>query len=85
MELGSWLDYGMFLQSLMLAARDKGLETCPQAAFCPYYDSVMPLLEAPEEQMLVCAMSLGYPVPDALINTFRTSRLSADSFTQFVD
>ena len=85
MELGSWLDYGMFLQSLMLAARDKGLETCPQAAFCPYYDSVMPLLGAPEEQMLVCAMSLGYPVPDALINTFRTSRLSADSFTQFVD
>jgi len=85
MELGSWLDYGMFLQSLMLAARDNGLETCPQAAFCPYYDSVMPLLEAPEEQMLVCAMSVGYPVAAALINTFRTSRLSADSFTQFVD
>ena len=85
MELGSWLDYGMFLQSLMLAAREEGLETCPQAAFCPYYDSVMPLLEAPDEQMLVCAMSLGYPATDALVNTFRTSRLAANTFTRFVD
>jgi len=85
MELGSWLDYGMFLQSLMLAAREEGLETCPQAAFCPYYDSVMPLLEAPDEQMLVCAMSLGYPAAGALVNTFRTSRLAADTFTRFVD
>ena len=85
MELGSWLDYGMFLQSLMLAAREEGLETCPQAAFCPYYDSVMPLLEAPDEQMLVCAMALGYPATDALVNTFRTSRLAANTFTRFVD
>ena len=84
MELGSWLDYGMFLQSVMLSARDAGLETCAQAAFCPYYDSVMPLLGAPEEQMLVCGMSLGHPLGEALVNGYRTERLDAEAFTTFV-
>ena len=85
MEQGSWLDYGMFLQSFMLAAREEGLESCAQAAFCPYYDSVMPLLGAPEEQMLVCGMSLGYADPDALINTYRTPRLDARDFMTVLD
>jgi len=80
MEQGSWLDYGMFLQSFMLAAREAGLESCAQAAFCPYHDSVMPLLGAPQEQMLVCGMSLGYADPEALVNTYRTSRLDARDF-----
>jgi nitroreductase len=84
MELGSWLDYGMFLQSIMLSARDAGLETCAQAAFCPYYDSVMPLLGAPDEQMLVCGMSLGYPLPEAVVNNYRTERLQAEAFTTFL-
>ena len=80
MEQGSWLDYGMFLQSFMLAAREAGLESCAQAAFCSYYDSVMPILNAPDEQMLVCGMSLGYADPDALVNTYRTERLDAREF-----
>ncbi|MDG1065128.1 MAG: nitroreductase [Luminiphilus sp.] len=84
MELGSWVDYGMFLQSIMLSARDAGLETCAQAAFCPYYQSVMPLLNAPDEQMLVCGMSLGYPQREAVINGYRTERLDAQSFTTFL-
>ena len=84
MELGSWLDYGMFIQSVMLSARGAGLETCAQAAFCPYYDSVMPLLGAPKEQMLVCGMSLGYPLSDAVINSYRTERIAVEAFTTFV-
>ena len=84
MELGSWVDYGMFLQSIMLSARDAGLETCAQAAFCPYYDTVMPLLKAPVEQMLICGMSLGYPQRDAVINSYRTERLDAEAFTTFL-
>ncbi len=80
MEQGSWLDYGMFLQSFMLAAREMEMETCAQAAFCPYHDSVMPILAAPAEQMLVCGMSLGYADPDALVNTYRTDRLNAREF-----
>ena len=84
MELGSWVDYGMFLQSIMLSARGAGLETCAQAAFCPYYDSVMPLLKAPVEQMLICGMSMGYPQKEAVINSYRTERLDAKAFTTFV-
>ena len=85
MEQGSWLDYGMFLQSFMLAAREAGLESCAQAAFCPYHDSVMPLLGAPDEQMLICGMSLGYADPNALINTYRTPRLDARDFMTVLD
>lgn len=85
MEQGSWLDYGMFLQSFMLAAREAGLETCAQAAFCPYHDSVMAILEAPAEQMLVCGMSLGYAIPDALVNTYRTERLDPLDFMTVLD
>ena len=85
MEQGSWLDYGMFLQSFMLAAREAGMESCAQAAFCPYHESVMPILEAPEEQMLVCGMSLGYADPDALVNTYRTGRLEARDYMTVLD
>ena len=85
MEQGSWLDYGMFLQSFMLAAREAGMESCAQAAFCSYYDSIMPILGAPDEQMLVCGMSLGYADPDALVNSSRTERLDAAEFMTVLD
>lgn len=85
MELGSWLDCGMFIQSVMVAARGEGLETCPQAAFCNFHDTVTKLLGVPDEQMLICGMSLGYPVPGSKVNTFRTSRIGVEEFTTFVD
>lgn len=62
-----------------------GMETCAQAAFCPYHDSVMPILEAPAEQMLVCGLSLGYADPDALVNSYRTERLDAREFMTVLD
>ena len=85
MEQGSWLDYGMFLQSFMLAAREAGMESRAQAAFCSYHDSVMPILGATDEQMLVCGMSLGYADPDALVNSYRTERLDAAEFMTVLD
>lgn len=84
LELGSWIDYGMFLQSIMLSARSFGLETCPQAAFLKYHDTVMNLIGAPPEQMFVAAMSLGYADPDAPINDYRPPRLEVDDFTVFL-
>ena len=69
----------------MLSLRELGLESCAQQAFCPYHDDTMPLLGAPEDQMMVCGMSLGYPQRDALINSYRTQRLEAGDFTRFVD
>ncbi len=85
MELGSWLDCGMFIQSVMLAARGEGLETCPQAAFCDYHDTVTNMLGVPADQQLICGMSLGYALEDASVNGFRTSRIPVQSFTTFLD
>lgn len=85
MELGSWVDTGMFIQSVMLAARGFGLETCPQAAFCNYHETVTARLGIPQGQQLVCGMSLGYPDPDAVVNDYRTTRLAPEAFTTFVD
>ena len=84
MEIGSWFDCGMFVQSVMLAARGEGLETCPQVAFCNFHDTVMSHIGAPSDQMLVCGMSMGYADPDAIVNSFRTTRLSVEEFTTFV-
>ena len=85
MEQGSWLDYGMFLQSVMLAARSEGLETCPQAAFAVYPEAVQRIVGFPATEMLVCGMALGYPDPEAVVNSFLTERLAVKDFVTFVD
>jgi nitroreductase len=71
---GSLLDYGMFLQNVMLAARGQGLHTCPQAAWNDYHRIILPHVGAPADQMMVCGMSLGYADPQALVNRFYTPR-----------
>jgi len=60
MERGSWLDYGMFIQNVMLMARSFGLDTCPQAAFNRYHRIIAEQLTLPEHETVVCGMSLGY-------------------------
>jgi nitroreductase len=85
METGSFLDYGMFIQSVMLAATEEGLATCPQAALGEYPALVKQALGYPEESILVCGMALGYEDESALINSYRTSREEVASFTRFFD
>jgi len=82
---GSWLDYGMFLQNVMLAARARGLDTCPQAAFCKYHRIIARHLEIPESQMLVCGMALGHEDQSRVENTLSTDRESALNFARFVE
>lgn len=83
MERGSWLDYGMFLQNVMVAARARGLDTCPQAAFTPFHRIIMDHLGAPPQEMLVCGMSLGQADPQAVENTLVTERAPVHEFTRF--
>ena len=71
---GSLLDYGMFLQNVMLAARAQGLHTCPQAAWNDYHSIVLPYIGAGAGEMMVCGMSLGYADRDARVNGFYTPR-----------
>lgn len=84
-ETGSFLDYGMFLQSVMLAAVDQGLATCPQAALTEYPEIVKTELNQDENSLLICGMALGYEDCDALINSYRLDREEYSSFAQFFD
>ena len=85
LEVGSWLDFGMFIQSVMIAARVHGLHTCPQQAFAQYHRVIAPLIGMPAEQMLVCGMSLGYEDPAEPGNRLRSEREPVAAFTRFVD
>ena len=85
LEIGSWLDYGMFLQNVMILARSHGLETCPQAAFAPYNDLIAKELDFDEEEVVVCGISIGYADWGRIENTLITEREPLDGFVQFMD
>jgi nitroreductase len=84
MGRGSLLDYGMFIQSVMVAARARGLDTCPQAAWNGFASIILPHIGAGGNEMLVCGMALGYADPTDVVNTFRTPRVAVDEFTHWL-
>jgi nitroreductase len=77
------LDYGMFMQNLMLAARGHGLDTCPQLALARFQDTIRLVLDLPESEWVLCGMALGYADPDAPENRLGTERVPARAFTDF--
>ena len=83
LEKGSWLDMGMFIQNVMLAARGHGLETCPQAALAEYPDVARSLLGIPETKKLVCGMALGYADYNDPSHQYRTEREPLKEFVQW--
>jgi nitroreductase len=85
MEQGSWLDYGMFLQNIMVAARARGLDTCPQAAFTQYHRIIAAELGLPASEMVVCGMALGWADPARIENTLETEREPSHVFARFMD
>lgn len=85
MGRGSLVDYGMFLQTLMVAARGHGLHTCPQAAWNGFAKIILPHMGAGDNEMLVCGMALGYADESDIVNTFRTPRESVVSFTTWLE
>lgn len=84
MEQGSWLDYGMFLQNIMVAARARGLDTCPQAAFTQFHRIVADTLSLPPKDMLVCGMALGFADPARVENSLVTQREPVSAFAHFI-
>ena len=85
MGRGSLVDCGMFLQSIMVAARGRGLHTCPQAAWNGFSKIILPIVGAGEDEMMVCGMSLGYADEDSLVNTFHTTRVAIEAFTRWLE
>jgi nitroreductase len=81
---GSILDYGMFLENLMLAARARGLDTCPQGAWNGFSAIVKRHVGAGADEMMVTCMALGHADTSDKINTFHTPRESVESFTTFI-
>ncbi len=79
----SWLDYGMFIQNICIAARGQDLHTCPQAAWGSYHDVVEKHLDLPAEQLVHCGMSLGYEDTTAEVNELETVREPLDAFVTF--
>lgn len=85
MGRGSWLDYGMFMENIMVSAIGHGLATCAQAAFNQFHKIIERQLGLPENEMVVCGMALGYEDKKALINTLKTSREPLEAFVKFID
>lgn len=85
LEKGSWLDYGMFLQTLMLAARARGLHTCAEASIASYPDVVRRELHLSRDWVVICGMAMGYADAAAVVNTFQPSRITVDEYATFLD
>jgi nitroreductase len=80
---GSWLDYGMFLENIMTAARGRGLDTCAQAAWANYHRAIRPVLGLADEEIVICGLALGHADPEAPENTLITTRVPARDFMRF--
>jgi nitroreductase len=83
MGADQWADVGMFMQNVMLLARERGLDTCPQEAWASWHRTVTEFLGLPAELMLFCGLAIGYGDPSAPINRLRTDRAPLDEFASF--
>lgn len=83
LNVGSWLDYGFFLGNICTAARGRGLDTIPQAAFASLPNAIRAALRLPEQEAIVCGMAIGYADPNAMVNQLYTPRAPASEFTHF--
>ncbi len=82
---GSWLDYGMFLQNIMLLAREQGLHTCPQAAWSDFHKPIKRILPIADEEMVVCGVAIGVADDSAIENSLLTERASLNEFCTFFE
>lgn len=83
LEIGSWLDLGIYLGAVMIAARGRGLDTCPQAAFADFHEIIRPMLNIPDNEIIICGMALGHIDPDAPVNALATERAPISDFATF--
>lgn len=80
MQQGQWADLGMFIQSIMLLAREHGLHTCPQEAWALFHPEIREYLSVPENEMIFCGMAIGYADESAAVNSLETERAPLPEF-----
>ncbi len=85
LEIGSWIDLGMFLQSLLIAAQGHGLQSCPQAIFARFHPIVRRELAIPESEVVVCGIAIGHADLDAPQNGLVSEREPVEGFTTWLD
>jgi len=83
LEIGSWLDLGIFIGAFAIAARGRGLDTCPQAAFADFHAVIRRELGIPENEIIICGMALGHADPSAVENRLVTERAAPSHFATF--
>jgi nitroreductase len=83
LAIGSWIDYGMFLQNIAIAARAAGLDSCAMAVFAEFPRTIRRLLDLTEDDVILCGMAIGYEDPSAPANRLVTERVAAAEFTRF--
>lgn len=85
-SLGQWsvFDMGLFTQGLILAAHSLGVESCLQASVPNYSREIKKFLGIPDNKKLVICISMGYPDPDAKLNTYRAVKQDYEAFTTWV-
>lgn len=85
MNQGSWLDFGCFLQNLMVAARGRGLDSCPQAAFNRFHPIIRKHAHIPDSELVICCLALGYADMSKIENTLISEREPVAGFTTFIE
>ncbi len=80
----SWIDIGLFAQNLMIAAKARGIDTCPQVAFAPFHDPIASHLHMPPEEITAFGISMGYGDPDAKVNRTRMPRERVQDFARML-
>ena len=85
MGIGSKMDISMMIQNVMVAAKARGLDSCPQAAWNGFSKIIMPHIGAPDNEMLICGIALGYADPADKVNSFHTPRVPAAEFTKWLE
>lgn len=85
LEIGSWFDYGLFAQTLMLGARARGLHTCAEASIASYPDIVRRELNIPRDYTIMCGIAMGYADEAAVVNTFQPERIALEDYATFYE
>ncbi len=85
LAIGSWLDLGMFVQTLLIAAQGHGLDSCPQAIFARFHPVVRRELAIPQDEVVVCGVAIGKADPDAPANRLTPEREPVEGFTSWLD
>lgn len=85
METGSYIDLGMLMQTFMIAARAKGMHTCPQAAFAPFHKIIRPIVGISDDQVLVCAIALGFEDSHDPVNGLETDRIPVMEWVKLIE